>query len=120
MKKFNLLTAMAIVALTGGVLSGSAFAQTGTAVKESGKAVAEKAKRRRAVLESNPPRNNRLELIDAVSAGSGEQMPLPDFHFSIGSKDSRCLKKLLQQVGVCSPTFRFRSCRTTTSPHRGK
>ena len=44
MKKFNLLTAMAIVALTGGVLSGSAFAQTGTAVKESGKAVAEKAK----------------------------------------------------------------------------
>ena len=44
MKNFNLSTAIAIIALTGSIVSGSAFAQTTTAVKESGKAVAEKAK----------------------------------------------------------------------------
>jgi hypothetical protein len=44
MKKSNLLKAMAIVALTASVLSVNSFAQTGTAVKESDKAVAEKAK----------------------------------------------------------------------------
>ena len=42
MKKLNLLAAVAIAALTGGFLTGSAFAQTSTAVKESGKAVGEK------------------------------------------------------------------------------
>jgi len=44
MKKFTLLKAMAIVALTGSVLVGNVFAQTSTAVKESGRAIAEKAK----------------------------------------------------------------------------
>jgi hypothetical protein len=42
MKKLNLLTAVAVIALSGAV-TGSAFAQVTTGVKESGKAVAEKA-----------------------------------------------------------------------------
>ena len=52
MKKFNLLAAVAIVALSGGLVSGSALAQTTTAVKESGKAVGEKAMEGKEAVEA--------------------------------------------------------------------
>ena len=52
MKNFTLLKAMAIVALTGGALVGNVYAQTSTAVKESGKAIAEKAKEGKETVHS--------------------------------------------------------------------
>jgi hypothetical protein len=88
MKKLNLLAAVAIAALTGGFLSGSAFAQTTTAVKESGKAVGEKAmegkETAQAAVTSGPKKAEhkakakkheaKADTHDAKAKAAGEQI----------------------------------------------
>lgn len=88
MKKLNLLVAVAIAALTGGVLSGSAFAQTTTAVKESGKAVGEKTmegkETAQAAVTSGPKKaehkakakkhESKASTHDAKAKAAGEQI----------------------------------------------
>jgi len=53
------------------------------------------AKRKRTLLESNPPRKSQLETHRDDEAGAA-RVPFPDRFQQIGSKDSRCLKKLIQ------------------------
>ena len=57
-------------------------------------------KRRRALLESIPPGNSRLELIDADEHRERWTEAAPGLHFIIGPIDSRCLGKLMQRAAA--------------------
>jgi hypothetical protein len=58
-------------------------------------------KRRRALLESIPLRNNRLELIDADERrGAVDRCRFPASSFNIGPIDSPCLGKLMQHAAA--------------------
>jgi hypothetical protein len=81
MNKFKLSTALAIVALTGAVLTGNAFAQTGTTAKESGKAIAEKAREGKetaqaAVISEPKKAAHKAEAAghDTKAKAAGEQI----------------------------------------------
>ncbi len=60
-------------------------------------------KRRRALLESIPLRNNRLELIDADERRERLDSTAPGFHLNIGPIDSPCLGKLMQHAAAQRP-----------------
>ena len=74
MKKFTFLKTMAIVALTSSALVGSVFAQTSTAAKESGRAIAEKAKEGKetvqAAVSSEPKKSAHRAKAKAHKAKS--------------------------------------------------
>jgi hypothetical protein len=55
-------------------------------------------------VETNPPRNCRLELIDADERREwAMDALLPAWPFNIGPVDSPCLEKLIHQVAAQRP-----------------
>lgn len=54
-----------------------------------------------------------------MSTGSGGQMPFPAFHLNIGSIDSQCLGKLMQQVVAQWPPYLSLPVEPRTRPAAG-
>ena len=62
-------------------------------------------------MEIDPPRNNRLQLIETVSSrGRSNQTPRPrPINFLTGLIDCPCLRKLMRQAAAQPPPYSYLS-----------